>query len=251
MKKTHSIIAACAGLFAVIAGGLLAANWRTAEATSMTPSFARPGFSLAEDQPAAFDLTRYGALADVDALRTISKDLMACRSALKAAGVSFMPVPAKKEGACGYREALEVKASLASFTPNPGAPEDLPMTCDLAARMHLWERHIVIPAAEKYLGSPVAEIKAFGTFQCRTVAGLDRLSEHSFAKAADVAGFVLADGREISVLDDYYAKGAKGDFLREVRQRACDLFDVTLGPDYNADHANHFHLDVGGEHACR
>jgi hypothetical protein len=26
---------------------------------------------------------------------------------------------------------------------------------------------------------------------------------------------------------------------------------VTLGPDYNEDHANHFHLDVGGQHACR
>ncbi len=46
-------------------------------------------------------------------------------------------------------------------------------------------------------------------------------------------------------------KDAKGDFLREVRQRACDLFDVTLGPDYNAAHKNHFHLDVGGDHACR
>jgi hypothetical protein len=56
---------------------------------------------------------------------------------------------------------------------------------------------------------------------------------------------------EISVLDDFYGKDAKGDFLREVRQRACDLFDVTLGPDYNEAHKNHFHVDVGGDHACR
>jgi hypothetical protein len=53
------------------------------------------------------------------------------------------------------------------------------------------------------------------------------------------------------VLRDFRSKGAKGVFLREIRGRACDLFDVTLGPDYNADHANHFHLDVGGQRACR
>jgi hypothetical protein len=250
MKKTHSIIAASAGLFLALTGGLMAANWRTAEATSAKPHFARPGtFDYA--RPAADDLTRSSVLGDDKTRAKISTDLAACRAALKAAGVSFNLVPAKSQGACGYGEALEVKASLASFTPNPGAPEDLPMTCDLAARLHMWERHIVIPAAEKYLGSPVVDIKAFGTFQCRTVAGLDRLSEHSFAKAADIAGFVLADGREISVLEDYHGKDARGDFLREIRQRACDLFDVTLGPDYNEDHANHFHLDVGGQRACR
>jgi hypothetical protein len=250
MKKTHSIIAACAGLVIALTGGLVVGNWRTAEATSKQPQFARPN-SLSYARPAADDLTRYGVLGDDQTRAKLSTDLAACRAALKAAGVSFNLVPAKSQGACGYGEALEVKASLASFTPNPGAPEDLPMTCDLAARLHMWERHIVIPAAEKYLGSPVVDIKAFGTFQCRTVAGHDKLSEHSFAKAADIAGFVLADGREISVLEDYYGKGAKGDFLREIRQRACDLFDVTLGPDYNEDHANHFHLDVGGQRACR
>ena len=68
----------------------------------------------------------------------------------------------------------------------------------------------MIPAAEKYLGSPVKEIKAFGTFQCRNVADTDKLSEHAYAKAADIASFVLADGREISVLDDFYGKDAKG-----------------------------------------
>ena len=76
------------------------------------------------------------------------------------------------------------------------------------------------------------------------------MSEHAFGKALDIAAFRLVDGRSISVLDDYYDKGAKGAFLREIHQKACDLFDVTLGPDYNADHANHFHLDVGIRRAC-
>jgi hypothetical protein len=115
----------------------------------------------------------------------------------------------------------------------------------------MWERHVVIPAAEKFLGSPVVEIKAFGSFQCRNISGLNRLSEHAFAKAADISGFRLADGREITVLTDFHSAGAKGDFLREIHDRACGIFDVTLGPNYNEEHANHLHLDVGGDHACR
>jgi hypothetical protein len=251
MKKAHSLIAAAAGLFVALGCGVIGADWRTAEATSAGKHFVRPVRELAAKIPAATDLTRYGVLGDESALRLMQNSAPACQAALKAAGVTFTTVPAVHDGACGYTDALEVKASLAAFVPNAGAPEHLPMTCDLAARLHLWERHVVIPAAEKFLGSPVKDVKLFGTFQCRNVAGMERLSEHSFAKAADVAAFVLADGREISVLKDYYSKGPKGEFLREVRERACDIFDVTLGPDYNEDHANHLHLDVGGDHACR
>jgi hypothetical protein len=249
MKKTHSMIAASAGLTVALIGGLMAANFRTAEATGGEARFARPMHDAIA--ASAIDLTRFGVMGDEEALKLLSNSLPACQAALRAAGVSYTVVPDKHQGQCGYSDALEVKASIAEFTPNRGAPEELPMTCDLAATMHIWERHVVIPAAEKYLGSPVTDIKAFGTFQCRNVADTKRLSEHAFAKAADIAGFVLADGREISVLDDYRDRGAKGDFLREIRQRACDLFDVTLGPDYDEAHANHFHLDVGGQSACR
>lgn len=252
MKKTHSYLAACFGLVIALGAGFGAANLRIAEATSAPVAFARPDFKAAPPpKPPGVDLTLFSALADPSALKKLSRDVEICHDALSAAAVTFTEVPAKQQGQCGYSEALEISSSLASWEPNPGAPKDLPMTCDLAAKLHLWERHVVIPAAEKYLGSPVEEVKVFGTFQCRTVAGHDRLSEHSFARAIDVAGFVLADGREITVLGDYRSSGAEGDFLREIRQRACDLFDVTLGPDYNADHENHFHLDVGGQHACR
>lgn len=251
MKKHHSYIAAVAALVLALGGGLFVANFRTADATVKTAHFARPAQSPVAPKSSVVDLTLFSAMADERVVDAVKNDLATCEAALNAAGVVFKQVANVQEGQCGYQDAIEVKASLTELTPNPGAPEHLPMTCDLAARLHMWERHIVIPAAEKYLGSPVKEIKAFGTFQCRNVADTDKLSEHAYAKAADIASFVLADGREISVLEDFYGKDAKGDFLREVRQRACDLFDVTLGPDYNEAHKNHFHLDVGGDHACR
>jgi hypothetical protein len=246
MKKSHSLIALGAGLMIALSGGVMAAQWRAAEAANGATHFARPDYGAAR-AGAVIDLSRYGSLADAQKLAAMSTDVQFCHDALAAAGVKFTQVAAEHDGACGFDEAVVVQASLSQWE----APEQMPMTCDLAAKMHLWERHIVIPAAEKFLGSPVTEIKAFGSFQCRRVAGHDRLSEHAFAKAADISGFVLEDGREINVLKDFRDRGAKGDFLREVHDRACDLFDVTLGPNYNADHANHFHLDVGGQRACR
>ena len=227
---------------------------RSAEATSTPAAFARPDFTAPPPKPPGVDLTLFSALADPSALKKLSRDVEICHDALSAASVTFTEVPAKREGQCGYTEALEISSSLATWEPNPGAPKDLPMTCALAAKLHLWERHVVIPAAEKYLGSPVREVKVpSAPSSAAPWRTLDKfVGAFAFAKAADIAGFVLADGREISVLEDYYrSSGAKGDFLREIRQRACDLFDVTLGPDYNEDHANHFHLDVGGQHACR
>jgi hypothetical protein len=245
MKRAYPFIAIAAGLLVAVAA-VMAVNSRTAEASS-SASFARPNYEF-EREGAVIDLSRYSSLNDIKRLARLSTDVAACHDALAAAGVRFTQIPAAHAtGGCGFDEAVLVQASLTDWK----APEALPMVCDLAAKLHLWERHVVLPAAEKYLGSPVVEIKAFGSFQCRRVSGFDKLSQHSFGKAADIAGFVLADGREITVLQDYYSKGANGEFLREIHGRACGLFDVTLGPNYNEDHKNHFHLDVGGEHACR
>ena len=119
--------------------------------------------------------------------------------------------------------------------------------------------------------------------------GPGRLSEHAHANALDIAGFTLADGRRISVLKDWgvgtlpsgaatrpAASEDEGDasanststststpvspaptmhtkavFLRQVHSGACRGFRAVLGPDYNAAHRNHFHLDRGPYQACR
>jgi hypothetical protein len=244
MKRTYPVILIGVSLL-VATGVALMASSRSAEAAKAR--FARPNYESAREG-AVLDLTRYGALGDLKRREQLATDVQACHDALAGAGVDYTLLPAiSSTGGCGYKEAVVVQSSLAKWS----APEVLPLSCDLAARLHMWERHIVIPAAEKWLGSPVVGIEAFGSFQCRRVAGENRLSEHAFAKAADIAAFRLADGRRVSVLKHYGSKGAEGDFLREIHDRACGLFDVTLGPDYNADHANHLHLDVGGERACR
>ena len=86
----------------------------------------------------------------------------------------------------------------------------------------------------------------------RDVAGSGRRSAHATAAAIDVSDFVLADGRRISVEEDWNGGDAQERaFLRTVHQSACKRFDTVLGPDYNAAHRDHFHVERGGGRVCR
>ncbi len=93
-----------------------------------------------------------------------------------------------------------------------------------------------------------------GTYACRNIdhrAG-GRRSEHASANAIDIAGFVLADGQRVTLVDAWDGPDVrKAAFLRAVRDGACRFFDVVLGPDYNDAHRDHFHLDMGAYRACR
>src|SRR3546814_15311240 len=64
----------------------------------------------------------------------------------------------------------------------------------------LWFRTVRQIARER-LGSDIAKIESFGSYACRPVNNQTggRLSEHARANAADIAAFVLADGRRITV----------------------------------------------------
>lgn len=125
------------------------------------------------------------------------------------------------------------------------------MRCPLANNFSKWVRFAVAPAARQILGSDVVRIESYGTFNCRPIAGSGRLSEHGLANAVDVAAFALADGRRITVLDNWNGTPQEQRFLRTVFQSACRRFKTALGPEYNRAHANHFHLDMGGKPFCR
>ena len=67
----------------------------------------------------------------------------------------------------------------------------------------------------------------------------------------DHDAFVLEDGTQISVKDHWRERSDAGKFLNRVHRKACRLFSTTLGPDYDAAHADHFHLDMGSVETCR
>lgn len=172
----------------------------------------------------------------------------ACFAALGRAGIEFQRLPDEKKGeGCGFRDVATLERSLVSWGGR------VTLTCQTLASLVVWERHALLPAAERILGSPVVRIRHFGTYSCRNVnnAARGRRSEHATANAIDVAGFTLENGEEVSVLADWSGEGPKAEFLREIRDEACDRFNVVLGPEYNALHRDHFHFDNGGFMICR
>ncbi len=123
--------------------------------------------------------------------------------------------------------------------------------CAIAARLYMWERHVLQPAAQQMLGEGITEIQHFGSFSCRPMRGSSSMSEHATANAFDISGFKTTSGRNISLKHDWGASTPKGRFLTFAREGLCDWFNVTLSPDYNADHADHFHVDMGWYRSCR
>jgi hypothetical protein len=87
------------------------------------------------------------------------------------------------------------------------------------------------------------------------VPGASR-SRHATADALDVAGLTLADGRRISVLRSWPRDVAASVddpaamLLLDAHRGACRFFNGVLGPDYNAAHKDHFHLETGGYDMC-
>jgi hypothetical protein len=127
------------------------------------------------------------------------------------------------------------------------------ITCPLAAALLMWERHVVVPAAEEHLGSPVVRIRHFGTYACRNVnhAESGPRSQHATANAIDIQGFDLADGRRITLSANWGKDSAEARFLEAVHNGGCGIFSGALGPGYNALHADHFHFDMGRWGVCR
>ncbi len=167
-----------------------------------------------------------------------------CQSLLARAGIRFTALPPRvAAGQCGYDDAVRPAAggSLAIAY----RPSELDTSCPVAAGLALWEWHVVQPTAIEHFGQAVARIEHYGSYSCRRVYGRSSgaWSEHASANAVDIAAFVLADGKRISVVRDWQAEGAPADFLRDVRDGACDLFATVLSPDYNAAHRDHLHLD--------
>nr|WP_306092837.1 extensin family protein [Pseudomonas sp. R5(2019)] len=126
-------------------------------------------------------------------------------------------------------------------------------SCPLAVAFVMFERHALQPAAQSVFGKAVTQVDHLGSFACRNVYNRadGRRSQHATANALDIAGFRLADGRRISVARDWSKEGADADFLRQVHEGACKHFKTVLGPEYNASHRDHFHLDMGAWSACR
>jgi len=149
---------------------------------------------------------------------------------------------------CGWRKARNVSGN--QFALYSG--DAVPMQCPLSIGSYLWTRE-ADALARQYMGSGVKTILHAGTYSCRKQVGngSGKWSEHAYANAWDVMGFALEDGRIISVKTGWNGTPEERKFLRAVRKKGCGIFRVTLSPDFNAAHHDHFHFDMGPTVSCK
>jgi hypothetical protein len=182
-------------------------------------------------------------------LQLLRSDPDMCRDALARADVGFTPLPDRRDTEdCGYQDAVTLDRTRIGYAPTP-----VSTSCPLAAALVLWERQVAAPAARRHFGRELAQVRHYGIYSCRRLYGRSTgsFSEHATANAIDIAAFTLEGGRQISVQRDWDDDGAAGAFLRDVHDGGCDVFGTTLGPDYNAAHRDHFHVDMRGWKSCR
>ncbi len=220
-------------IFNMAAAGVLAWDW-----TERNP----------EDVPwTPLDLNAPIGWSTAAKLAALHDDPAACRQLLAEAGVAFDPPPNQRPPRPACMTSGAIRATRVGLTLSPYKHT---LSCPMAAALLVWNRQVVIPAARLHLDSKAQSLVSMGSWNCRSVAGSARFSEHATANAIDIGGFNLGRGQRISFGADWDGDSRRRAFLREIRDGGCRLFRVVLSPDYNAAHANHLHLDMGPARAC-
>ncbi|MEO8389162.1 extensin family protein [Polaromonas sp.] len=187
-----------------------------------------------------------------------------CLAALDSTGMQYDVLPDRSTGEdCGFSNAVRLRKAPVRL----GAA--LPLSCPMALSFYMWEENALQPAAQQHFGQRVTGIDHLGSYACRNVnsgegtpshAPARTRSRHATANALDISAFTLAGGQRVTVLkhwpdEDAAAPpgppGPEALLLRDVHKGACKYFKGVLGPDYNAVHRDHFHLETGGYSMCK
>ena len=185
----------------------------------------------------------------------------ACLASLAQTGMAYDLLPDRVTGpGCGFDNAVRLRTTAVRIGPA------LPLSCPMALSFFMWERHALQPAAERNFGQRVAAVEHLGSYACRNInrgegtppdAPSGSRSRHATADALDISAFTLEGGRRITVLKDWgngktaAPQDPQAQMLAEAHAGACRFFHGVLGPDYNAVHRDHFHLETGGYGMCR
>jgi hypothetical protein len=142
----------------------------------------------------------------------------------------------------GPARSAQVTGSITPVSVSPPAT----LACPIVSELERWFANVVQPAALRWFGAPVAEIKQISAYSCRGMNGNPnaKISEHAFGNALDIASFTLADGRTISVKNGWRGLPEEQGFLRDVQGAACDQFATVLAPGSNVYHYDHIHVDL-------
>src|SRR5829696_2534214 len=161
-------------------------------------------------------------------------DGVECLAKLRAGGWDAEPAkPAAGRSECSVPEPVAVKRLRVRDK-----------VVEFADRLGQWTSDLVIPVVFVGLGTELKAVRTGPGFECRNRnhAASGKLSAHATGLAVDVAGFDLANGDHLLVTEA--TDQAKVDVLRTLRTGACGWFTTILGPETDAAHATHWHLDI-------
>lgn len=165
---------------------------------------------------------------------------VACRARLKVLGVEFEDRKAESDPAIGC--AIPYPVMLQTFGKAIDIEPDAVMNCRMAEEAASFVAQTIAPATRMHFGLGLKSIDQASAYVCRPRHNGEKMSEHAFGNALDIASFTLTDGTKIAVEPTPPEKNAK--FLDAVRKAACGPFKTVLGPGADPDHALHFHLDL-------
>lgn len=176
-----------------------------------------------------------------------------CQGWLDLYRLDYMPGPTRD----GVADPVTVKLPLGGlsyrYSANTTARETLFGDCELM--------HSLAQAAPILRARGIEEVIDIGIYNYRCIDQSKtppncNMSQHAYAKAIDIAGFVDGEGTTYSVLDDWVidttdtctaeTEGDKDAFLHEVicELKAAGVWNIVLTPNYNSAHRNHFHVDL-------
>lgn len=157
--------------------------------------------------------------------------------------------PVVGENGCGFSSAVRLVSTGGAHTVR-FQPAPL-ISCKLARAIGDWLTKDVSVLAREIMGEELAEIQTGPGYTCRRRNNLPdgKLSEHALGTALDITAFVLKSGAIVSVKQDWRASkqetSSSSRFLRDLHSSACKRFTTVLGPDADAHHNDHVHLDTG------
>lgn len=156
-------------------------------------------------------------------------------------------LPPIADGQCGAQSPLALTGVLVNGRMVPLSGE-VTTDCAIATMLPAWLSQVDGYAFAK-TNARLKSVNIGTTYMCRNRVGgssTDKLSEHGMADALDVTGFTLDDGKSIDVGTGWTGGEDKGQsIIHQAHDDACSLFMTTLGPDANAEHHDHIHVDFG------
>lgn len=145
----------------------------------------------------------------------------------------------KPGSGCGVKDPVQVTSVAGVRLSEPAT-----LDCPTARALNGWVEGAIKPAFGGKAGG-VVELKVAAHYVCRNRnrAKTGKLSEHAKGHAIDIAAFRLADGTEVSVLENW--RGGKwSKTVRGVHAAACGTFGTVLGPNSDSFHKDHIHVDT-------